>query len=80
LLIELNKNHIKNTLFAILFFIPVLEFPQVIVQENDRQSLWKGITGYELVSQRSNDKVEYALLLQKQPNRRKIRRIIYCVF
>ena len=59
MLIELNKNHIKNTLFAILFFIPVLEFPQVIVQEDDRQSLWKGITGYELVSQRSNDKVEY---------------------
>jgi hypothetical protein len=49
----------KNTLFALLFFIPVVSFSQVTVQEDDTQSLWKGITGYELVSQRSNDKVAY---------------------
>ena len=49
----------KKVLFTAMLVFPMMAFSQVTVQEDDTQSLWKGVAGYELVSERTSGGTEY---------------------
>jgi len=49
----------KKLLFTAIMAFPMLAFSQVTVQEDDAQSLWKGVVGYELVSEQTSQGKEY---------------------